>query len=72
METILDPNTEPRIYVACLAACNNGYGTTVGETGSEEPGNGRALSKRTELKWIRSANSHTGPQLWRCSSRPDR
>jgi len=28
--------------------------------------------QRAKLKWIRSANSHTGPQLWRCSSRPDR
>jgi hypothetical protein len=24
--------------------------------------NGRALAKRAKLKWIRSANSHTGPQ----------
>jgi hypothetical protein len=24
--------------------------------------NGRALAKRAKLKWIQSANSHTGPQ----------
>jgi hypothetical protein len=38
----------------------------------EEPENGRVLSKRAKLIWIRSANSHTGPQQWRCSLRPDR
>ncbi|WP_199560261.1 transposase [Sphingomonas psychrotolerans] len=48
-----------------------GYGTTVGETGPEEPVTGRAPSRRAKLIWIRSANSHTGPQLWRCSSRPE-
>lgn len=30
--------------------------------GRKNQGNGRALAKRAKLKWIRSANSHTGPQ----------
>jgi len=30
--------------------------------GRKNQGNGRALTKRAKLKWIRSANSHTGPR----------
>jgi hypothetical protein len=39
-----------------------GYGTTVGETGPEEPALSTVPASTLWVTWFRSANSHTGPQ----------
>src|SRR6516164_2647685 len=43
-----------------------GYGATVGETRPEEPGVLIVPTEHAFMIWFRSANSHTGPQLYRC------
>ena len=44
-----------------------GYGTTVGETGPEEPVLSTVPASTLWVTWFRSANSHTGPAAKSCS-----